>query len=512
MRHTFWFLLWFAVPSAAAFPQAVDPAAVIVGAVEVSGIDRDRLSPGLRGAIDELPGMPYDADVAAGLAGRIEEEQPEYVAAVRTAPLGAGDRVEVIFLVARISDDPDLESNINARYTVEGVEVSGVPPADVGDDLHARMDAMVGERLDPDTADAIEEDLAAEFPRYTVRWRIERGSERGQIRVVFEFSRIPWIPYRPSRSLVSYHSKQGFSGVIETGMGRNNQQIRLGLALWSDEDLIEEYAGFSVGYENRLAGTERLGFGIEFSRYRQKWRRPTLDLLAASPAIPDAYRVRQTIEPTITFAFSPSLRIRTGVAVTDLESYADSPRSESSAAVVGGIEFDRSWESGPNTEHDFRVSYLVRSGTRTLESDLVYARHFGEVLYEYRRDHSAVASEFFAGRITGPAPLYERFSIGNASTLRGWNKFDIAPVGGDHVVHHTLEYRYRGFAVFQDTGAIWNDGEDPRVRLSAGFGYHSRSRMPGLGNGDDNEDVSVFIAFPIRSERVKPMFMLKVRF
>ena len=34
------------------------------------------------------------------------------------------------------------------------------------------------------------------------------------------------------------------------------------------------------------------------------------------------------------------------------------------------------------------------------------------------------------------APLFERFSLGNTYTLRGWNKFDVAPLGGalaDHV-------------------------------------------------------------------------------
>ena len=38
-----------------------------------------------------------------------------------------------------------------------------------------------------------------------------------------------------------------------------------------------------------------------------------------------------------------------------------------------------------------------------------------------------------AGVLTGTAPLFERFSLGNTTTLRGWNKYDLAPLApGGH--------------------------------------------------------------------------------
>ena len=63
-----------------------------------------------------------------------------------------------------------------------------------------------------------------------------------------------------------------------------------------------------------------------------------------------------------------------------------------------------------------------------------------------------------AGGISGDAPLFERFSLGDSRTLRGWDKYDIAPAGGDRMFHTSLEYRYRGLALFLDSGSVWDDG------------------------------------------------------
>ena len=60
---------------------------------------------------------------------------------------------------------------------------------------------------------------------------------------------------------------------------------------------------------------------------------------------------------------------------------------------------------------------------------------------------STVELGFLAGVINGDAPLYERFVLGDSTTLRGWNKFDLDPLGGSHVVHGSIDYRYR-FAGF----------------------------------------------------------------
>ena len=76
-----------------------------------------------------------------------------------------------------------------------------------------------------------------------------------------------------------------------------------------------------------------------------------------------------------------------------------------------------------------------------------------------------------AGRINGEAPLFERFSLGNSRTLRGWDKYDIAPAGGDRMFYASVEYQYHGLAMFLDSGSAWNSGTERRIRVSTGFGF-----------------------------------------
>lgn len=500
-------LVFAALPAATA--QELDVAAgATVARAEVSGIARGRLSLGLRGDIDELIGTPYSSDTVDMLATRLEQEQPEFVAAVRVVPFGPNGEVEVIFLAARISDDSDLESNINTRYTVESVDLSGVPQGDISPELRADMQALVGERLDPDRADGIERRLEEELPGHKVRRHIERGSARGQIRLFFEVSKAPWIPFDPSRSMIVYHSRQGWGSVFDLGLvARQRHRFTLGAVIWNDDDLIEEYGGYRLAYENRFVGGERFGFRLEFSSYREKWREATLQALASASGAPEAYRNRNAVESAFTFAFSPDLRASVGVGFTGLESQSNSPDSVTANVAAATLSYDRTWNR-LGADHSVAADYTVRTATRVLESDLVYTRHLGQLHYAYERGHTGVATDFFAGTITGAAPLFERFSLGSASTLRGWNKFDIAPYGGDNVVYHSLEYRFHGFAVFHDAGAVWNDGDDPRLRLAAGFGYHDSPWPPD----SDEAEFSIYVGFPLRAERVRPMFTAKVTF
>ena len=175
------------VPCQRASAQDVDPPeGARIESAEVSGFALDQLSPGLRRDIEALTGDQLERERITRLARRIEEEHPEVVAAVRTIARPDG-QARVVFLVARISDDGDLVSNINARYIVESVEIQGVPETDISRSLRDRLQSLVGHRLDPDEADALSDQLEADRPGYDVSRRISRGTSPGQIRVVFEF-------------------------------------------------------------------------------------------------------------------------------------------------------------------------------------------------------------------------------------------------------------------------------------------------------------------------------------
>src|SRR5688572_7227149 len=125
-------LLLFLVLSApwqAAYAQDIDARAAraqdiearegaVIESVDLRGLPRDSLSPGLRRELDSLTGEALNRQRLTEIAARIEGELPDVVAAVR-AVARPDDRARVIFLVARISDDRSLVQNINARYIVE---------------------------------------------------------------------------------------------------------------------------------------------------------------------------------------------------------------------------------------------------------------------------------------------------------------------------------------------------------------------------------------------------------
>ena len=290
MRSLGLLLVALAIACPAVAAQETDaPQGALIEAAEVSGISLDRLSPGLREDIRALNGTTLDRGKLDALATRIEEEQPEVVAAVRAIARPNGD-ARVVFLVARISDDESLVENINARYVVESVATSGVPDADVAQDLRDRLQALVGKPLSSDEADELSEELKNAFPDYEVKRRISRGTVRGQIRVVFELTRKErlTLPFSPLRSKFVYHEDQKWSGVLDVMVGSRNHRAGGAVVFDNNDDLIEEYSGFRLRLESRQLVTERVGASHRVLEAhprvarRLRWRRSPLT--RASPS------------------------------------------------------------------------------------------------------------------------------------------------------------------------------------------------------------------------------------
>jgi outer membrane protein assembly factor BamA len=118
------------------------------------------------------------------------------------------------------------------------------------------------------------------------------------------------------------------------------------------------------------------------------------------------------------------------------------------------------------------------------------------------RGHNELTLDFAVGGLNGSAPLFERFVLGNASTLRGWNKFDLDPLGGDRAVHGSIDYRYRFITVFYDTGVLWNGSVSTGEKHGAGIGFRSEGK----------EGILVAVAFPLRSGHVDPVFIAGFNF
>jgi len=210
------------------------------------------------------------------------------------------------------------------------------------------------------------------------------------------------------------------------------------------------------------------------------------------------YRTRRNFEPEVTFVLAKPLTLSVGTSFQRFQDQFPAAQTESANALITTLRYHRRLEDSDN-QQDLDAGYNLRAATRLLGTDFVYARHRWEFRYMLTHGKSVVIDDLTSGMITGRAPLFERFVLGNSSTLRGWNKYELDPLGGNRMVHNTVEYRYGVFQLFYDSGAIWDDGEAAVVRHSAGVGLRQ-------GN------FSLAVAFPIREGHIDPIFMVGMNY
>jgi outer membrane protein assembly factor BamA len=198
----------------------------------------------------------------------------------------------------------------------------------------------------------------------------------------------------------------------------------------------------------------------------------------------------------MSFALNKQVRFTVGVVAGELTPLADESDSQRVNAALAEVGYAY---RAPASGHHLEASYQWRAGLTGLDSDLAYRRHSGQALYRLDRGRSTFIADLRLGRISGRAPLFERFAIGDSSTLRGWNKYDIAPIGASRVAHQSVEYRFHRFAYFLDAGAMWDEGDAVRVRLATGVGFHA-------------DHAFVTVGVPLNADALRATFMLGVRF
>ena len=486
-------------PQAATDQKPTAPEGTIVASAQVTGFNFERLSPGLRQEIEALVGTPLKQERLDDLAARIEGERPRYVAAVRTV-LDPDGRARVFFVMGRQAEST-RDDNVNDRYIVEQADITGVPDAELTQALRDDLRALVGKRLDSWEAYRVYDRLKSDLPNYDVSRKMRRGSEVGRIRLVYEARKKEppsWLRFEPLRLNTVYHSDQGWGTYTPLGIGERTVRFTANFALANAEDSVEEYSGVGLRFETRKLGTRRLGASFEWSWFEQDWRSPTLEALPLMPDIPRAYDTRTTITPLLKFAVTPDFSVAAGVSISELEPLSPATDSLMANAAVASIDFDRKWEDGYDASHRAVASFGVRAGSRQLESDLAYTRYLADGAYRFDFGRHHVQATGMAGGITGHAPLFERFALGDATTLRGWDKFEITPAGGDRMVYSSFEYRYTGLALFLDIGSVWDANTKRQVRVSTGFGFHTGPAFLVVGFPLNTDDLTAVVALGLR--------------
>jgi hypothetical protein len=391
------------------------------------------------------------------------------------------------------------EANVNSRYEVESAVLSGVSETKVSKALHEEMQKLVGQKYDQDAAEELAKKLRRELRGYSVTVKVRRGDQLEHVKVVFEAEKAWWKRFEYPLPLVVYQSKEGLSGALDIPLSFHHNVIAFG-GVNSADELLERNAGYRFRYEHRKVGTDAVQLRIDFDTYHQKWNPATEAALTESPEVPGIYRARQNLAPKVSVIPLRDLKMSAGLSFQRLQIQYPAIHTDAAYAATAEIQFRHREQDGRGLRHDISAGYGIRSATRNLDSDLVYTRHYWNARYTLSVGRNLFGAGFQGGLITGNAPLFERFSLGNSSTLRGWNKFDVAPIGGSRMASGTLDYRYRPFQVFYDVGTVWDSGQSARVRHALGFGLQTK------------DGFFMSLGFPVRTHDVAPIFMIGFRY
>ena len=397
--------------------------------------------------------------------------------------------------------------NINSRYTVESISFSGQHHYRLSSTVREEMHRLIGTKLSTETLNRLVQRIRGELRATEVTFKLARGGEANHVRVLLEVDKRK-SNFDLSIPTFSYNSRQGWTGVAQAATTLGANTFTMG-ALSDGDTLAERFTGIKARYDRLSLGTDRIRLGFEFDTYHQLYNRATLVALndgQSSSLGAGAYRSRTNFEPSATFVLAKPLTLTVAFSFQQLEPQVSAARSESANAVVNTLRYHQRWQNSDAITQELDAGYNLRAATRLLSSDLAYTRHEVNARYGFRREHQSVDVTLVAGMIYGNAPLFERFVLGNSATLRGWNKYDLDPIGGNRVIHGSVTYGYHIMRVFYDTGSVWDQGKSPEARHSVGIGVSS-----GLGIFQKGAFL-LAVAFPIRQGRADPVFIAGMNF
>lgn len=368
------------------------------------------------------------------------------------------------------------EANVNQRYTIESVTVGGIPvdKAKLPSSLRRRLGDLVGARCDMNTIGEVASALRREMHLRAVNEHLSKGSEPDRIRVNFEVVKRE-VAFEISVPKFLYHSRQGWSGEIDASAHAGPNTFTVG-AVSNGDDLTERFNGAVARYQNSHVFSDKIRFSLAFENYQEQWTDSTRSaiLKEGQDLGLDLYKSRRNIAPELTFAPVKNFTVSAGMSFEQMQSENNLSGSRAANAATGEFRYARTFEG--ETQQQIDARYNVRIGIHAAGSDYGYARHSISLRYELKSGHQIAFDELTAGTISGDAPFFERFVLGSSSTLRGWDRYSINPLGGNRAIHNSLSYGYqfgdKTAEVFYDSGALWNRGNNTGgVRHSLGIGY-----------------------------------------
>ena len=397
-----------------------------------------------------------------------------------------------IFTASAFSWNVPDEANVNSRYTVERIDLSGVPESKLSSRLRKELQERVGQKFSPEAFAQLAGRIREELKVRLVAPRLLRGSSSEQIRVVLEVSgrRIDVIG-SPSRLV--YNSRQGWTADVRAGVKGGY------VGFVSDGDqLMERFSGFKAGY-SRSIFDGRVRPGFHFQSLRSQFHPTTLSRVG------EPYRGYQIYQPDVIFtpwrgADREEVTISVGLRLQRFTTPSPGVNREASHALINTLRYQRVWGEESTGESTVHAEYALRAGLAGLASDYRFTRHEVRAGLDWSCGRHDVRLSLQGGGVSGDAPLYDRFAYGNTTTLRGWSKFELAPLGATRAVASTLEYGMRlrrklMLAAFVDSGSVWNQTSRGAVRHSSGLGVRTK------------DGFYFYVAVPFRSGGMEPVFI-----
>jgi hypothetical protein len=399
------------------------------------------------------------------------------------------------------AEDNKPEANVNERYAVESIVYSNIDESKISQPLREEAQKMVGQRYNEKTANdirkKIQNDLKTHSEDYWIYLKVEKGSSPDKVKIVYEFKKKMGGAVGFNFDY-NYRSDLGMSanlGITATDLTYHNV---FGFNVLTDANLpLERYSGIQASYENQKVGTDKVRLRLQFDSYHEKYNPATKSALALRSDLPGISRSRQNFAPTLTLIPIKNLTFSAGLSFQRIEFQLPYHRYETAYSGVGGLTFNQNLKPLGEYKQKLDINYHIHSATRILDSDFVYTDQWMFTNYSLSNDANEFSAHLFWGVISGNPPLFERFALGNSLALRGWNKFDISPIGGTRAVNGSLEYRYRHFRVFYDVGTEWDKGKFSPIRHDIGF---------GITGWPHKWFPNISIAFPIRLHNVEPIF------
>lgn len=394
------------------------------------------------------------------------------------------------------------QSNVNRQYMIEtvslaGVEVGQTAPAKLPKRLRERLRNLVGQHYNVATLDELSAEIRREMHFRAVTERLSRGSTPEMVRVNFEVVRRDLF-FDISLPKFLFHSKQGFSGELDASTRVRQNDFSFGVVSNGDE-LTERFTGIAARYDSasfaEIAGADRMHLGVTFEDYHVQWNAATLAALPGSGF--ELYRSRWNVAPELVFKIAAPLTVSFGTSFTVLDPESGGMPRQTVNAGTFEIAFGHKIE-GNGVQQLIEGRYSLRVATHALGSTYSYARHMVDAKYTVMMGRQTLSDELLGGTIDGRAPFFDRFVLGSSSTLQGWDRYQIDPLGGSRVVHDQVTYGYRigpgTVQAFYDAGMLWQSDRAGTLRHSLGCAYKQGIFMMAM-------------AFPLRDGRIEPVFM-----